>query len=98
MIKNAREMRETTESNDNYKVGFEKAVESVMKAIERASAKGYRETCFNPSAYWYETDNGLRTFMRFDDEVKNEFKKHGYTFKPTGYIGGVWQRTEQICW
>ena len=32
------------------------------------------------------------------DEVKAEFKKHGYIFKPTGYINGVWQDSEDICW
>lgn len=63
-----------------------------------ASKEGKRKTCFNPSVYWYNTEYGTRTFMRFDDEVKEEFKKHGYTFAPTGYIGGVWQITENICW
>lgn len=98
MIKNASELREKTEKNERYSTGYEKAVSSVMRAIEKASEKGYRDTCFNPSAYWYTTEYGTRTFMSFYDEVKEEFLKHGYTFKPTGFIGGVWQRTEQICW
>ena len=98
MIKSASEMREVTTKVGHYEKGYKQAVESVMRAIERASEKGYRKTCFNPSAYWYKTEYGTETFMKFDDEVKEEFKKHGYTFKPTGYIGGVWQLTEDICW
>ena len=98
MIRNASELREITTKNEIYEKGFKQAVESVVKAIERASEKGYRKTCFCPSAYWYTTEEGIRAFMLFDDEVKEEFKKYGYKFKPTGYIGGVWQRTEDICW
>lgn len=84
-MKSASEMREQTLKNENYKIEFETAVNRVMRQIEYASEKGYRSTCFNPSCYWYE-------------DVKELFKKQGYTFKPTGYIGGVWQRTEEICW
>ena len=38
---------------------------------------------------------------RFDDyvdEVKAKFRQAGYVIKPTGYIGGVWQLTEDIMW
>lgn len=98
MIRNASELREVATKNEHYEKGYKQAVESVMRAIERASKKGYRKTCFNPMAYWYTTEIGIRTFMRFDDEVKEEFKKYGYRFEPTGYIGGVLQRTENICW
>lgn len=68
------------------KDGFEKAVQSVVRSIQRASEQGYRKTCFNPS------DN------RYYDAVKKEFLKNGYWFTPTGYIGGVWQRSENINW
>ena len=37
----------------------------------------------------------------FDDyasDIKQKFQCAGYTIKPTGYIGGVWQLTEDICW
>lgn len=41
------------------------------------------------------------TYFRFDDysdEVKKRFIEAGYRIKPTGYIGGVWQLTEDIYW
>lgn len=37
----------------------------------------------------------------FDDysgEIKNKFTNAGYIIKPTGYVNGVWQRSEDICW
>ena len=65
---------------------FEKACIGIMKRIREANAKGYRDTCFTPHP------------VEQYDAVKAEFRKNGYTFKPTGRIGGVWQDSEQICW
>lgn len=78
--------------------GFERAVQAVVRDIEEASAAGRRDCCFNPPAFWYTTKDGVRTFNQYDDAVKKLFLEKGYTFRPTGYIGGVWQRTEHICW
>ena len=58
MIRSANELREVAIKNHHYEVGYKKAVESVMRTIERASENGLRKTCFNPSAYWYETEYG----------------------------------------
>lgn len=32
------------------------------------------------------------------DEIRSKYEKAGYKIKPTGYIAGVWQLTEDICW
>lgn len=32
------------------------------------------------------------------DEVRAKYERAGYRIIPTGYIGGVYQRTEDICW
>lgn len=98
MIKSANEMRKLTIENETYEKGFKRAVEHVIQSIERASKMGFRKTCFCPTSYWYDFEDGTRSYIRFDDEVKAEFKKHGYIFKPTGYINGVWQDSEDICW
>lgn len=34
----------------------------------------------------------------YESEIKTRFQRAGYIIKPTGYIGGVWQRTESIHW
>lgn len=81
-ITKAQEVRASMDTKD-----FEYACDCVMNAIIRASKEGYRDTCFNPpggNKYYYA--------------VKEEFQKHGYTFRPTGSIGGVRQDSEQICW
>lgn len=66
---------------------FDKNVLSVIRDIERAVARGDRKTCFNPP----DGD-------RFYAAVKAAFLKKGYLFAPTGCVGGVWQRTENIHW
>lgn len=38
------------------------------------------------------------SFSSYEDEVRERFRKAGYKIKPTGYIGGVWQLTEDIMW
>lgn len=38
------------------------------------------------------------SFSDYKDEIKKRFEKAGYIIKPTGYIGGVYQRTEDIMW
>lgn len=37
-------------------------------------------------------------FSDYAEEIKKRFINAGYTIKPTGYIGGVLQRTEDIIW
>ena len=37
-------------------------------------------------------------FCDYEEEIKKKFINAGYIIKPTGYIGGVWQRTEDIMW
>ena len=37
-------------------------------------------------------------FDAYSDEIKERFTQAGYRIKPTGYVGGVWQLTEDICW
>lgn len=63
-----------------------KAVTEQMNAIHRAKKAGRSETC------WILDNTDI------EDAVKKMFIKKGYTFRPTGYIGGVWQTTINICW
>ena len=49
----------------------------------------------------WKSDDWTAYEYRFDDyadEIKKRFQKAGYIIKPTGYIGGVWQLTEDIMW
>ena len=88
--------------------------ENLMNRIQERAKNGDRKMCFDASAYYHiESDKVFGTFdkswkpreykfpYRFDDyadEIKVKFRQVGYIIKPTGYIGGVWQLTEDICW
>ena len=64
---------------------FINACNKVIAEIRRARESGKRECLFNPRTDQYAA-------------VKTEFEKKGYTFRPYGYSGGVWQDAEMICW
>ena len=51
--------------------------------------------------YWVQEDkwNARKyNFSDYKDEIKKRFVAAGYKIKPTGYIGGVWQDSEDIMW
>lgn len=88
--------------------------ENLMNKIQKYAKEGRRSMCFDASAYYHiESEKVFGTLnkswnpndwtfkYRFDDyadEVRKKFIQAGYIVKPTGYIGGVWQLTEDICW
>lgn len=81
-IQPAAEARKETAHNEEV----DKAIESVVRDIEKAKEEGKHRTVFCPGGYWLEA------------EVKDAFKRAGYWFEPVGYIGGVRQLDEYICW
>lgn len=68
-----------------------KIIENINRDIKRASEKGLHECYFACSKDSYSE----ATFYK---EVREKFESYGYRIKPTGFIGGVWQRTENIEW
>ena len=88
-IKSASELKQT----DERKKALEYCIKYIMMYIERANEQGKRETCFTPTMGYV---NGK--YIDCEDELKQMFRAKGYGFKPTGIIGGVWQRTENIYW
>ena len=64
---------------------LEKQIQKVVKDINKAKQAGKRRILFNV----------------YDDHepiLKELFQKQGYKFCPTGYCGGVWQRSIDIYW
>ena len=59
-------------------------VYGVYQNVWRGNIKAY-----DPYKYYFDD---------YKEEVKTRFQRAGYIIKPTGYIGGVWQLTEDICW
>ena len=88
--------------------------ENLMNKIQIYAKEGRHKICFDASVYYHtESDKvfGLVDkswkpgawenkyhFDDYADEIREKFRQAGYIIKPTGYIGGVWQLTEDICW
>ena len=73
------------QKTDEHDEELNKHIQKVLKDIERRNAEGLS---YAPFAVDY----------RYEKEVKQLFLAKGYRFEPTGYIGGVWQLTEDIHW
>lgn len=65
----------------------DKLFEMTNERIQRAVSYGRTCCCFP-----VDKDNSHYS------EVRAAYEAKGYKIKPTGYIGGVWQLTEDICW
>lgn len=81
----------TDDMRMSRKEHVDKIIGRVNESIKRAVENGYHECYFNCGKDNYED-------APFYDEVRARFEQSGYTIKPTGYIDGVWQRTENITW
>ena len=77
-------------ANEN---GFnQKLKEEIMKQdrdIKRAAEMGMRRTVFNV----HETVNDF-----LESQMKEYYIALGFSFKPVGCSGGVWQKDIYICW
>lgn len=79
--------------SDDRQKALEYCKKWIMNNIEKANERGLRSTCFTPTVHCV---NGK--YIDCEDELKQIFRAAGYGFKPTGYSGGVWQRTIDITW
>lgn len=81
----------------------------VMGNIQRANKEGRRKTVFYAGCCYWDKDEKKFTYNKgedrpffhwddYKDEVREIFIDAGYKIKPTGYIGGVWQDSEDIMW
>lgn len=82
IIKNAAQVRAETTKSNE----FEAACAKVMADIEKARAEGRYHTLFTPSHY------------HLAEDLKSEFRRHGYEFRPVGMVAGVYQDDQYICW
>lgn len=81
----ADQARQGTARNEEY----EKFVFYLENRIREAMARG------NRSCHFGSIDYEMSEYERL---AKEEFLKRGFHFVPTGYSGGVWQHTQDICW
>lgn len=71
---------------------------NIMQAIEA----GRNRTCLCHTSCYLKEDGTVGGYgdrhVDCEYEIKQWLKSLGYRIEPTGCIGGVWQRTEDICW
>lgn len=84
-------MQITKEMRDSREEKVSRIIERINGDIKRAAKEG-RHECF------FDCSKNSRSQAPFYQEARERFERCGYRIKPTGYIGGVWQRTENIEW
>jgi hypothetical protein len=85
-IPSSASIREEMQQSEEYKNKISKGIQILNRRIALAKEQGLNCTGFVGFDFKYES------------EFKRLYKEKGYWFKPTGYIGGVRQDTEEICW
>ena len=90
----AEEARQNSLDNGRRKA-FEQCQKNTEDSILRAIRNGNNRTCL---AYTVAYDKLSGKYIDCEDDIKTWLKGLGYQIKPTGYSGGVWQTTEDICW
>jgi len=88
----------------NKEVAINECKRRTEAAIMRAVENGRDKTCLEETGCYLKEDGTVGTCSRdgryidCKHEIKAWLKDLGYRIEPTGYIGGVLQRTEDICW
>lgn len=85
MITDASLVKKETIENDTYKKEMTKNINSINNRIKVAKERGSINTCFIADS-------------SYEEDLKKMYRDKGYHFRATGYIGGNWQLTEEICW
>ena len=80
----------TEEMRKNRQKRLDMAIAKQNYAIQWAVECGRDETTVE--CYGTVSDGDLY------EDVKAAFEKAGYKIRPTGYVGGVWQKTMTIYW
>lgn len=94
---NASEARRISNENGRAAI-IQAALEYVEKQIKQAAAKGHTEICYGSKPQY--GGFGFRYKGKYIEvpELRDILMQKGYKFKDTGYICGVYQLTEELCW
>lgn len=80
-------------NNDRDRV-WNDLVERTKKNITEANDRGLNSIVFDGMIL----DIRTRQYFDFEYELEKLLKEHGFRIQNTGYVGGVYQRTKDICW
>lgn len=86
----------------NKDVAINECKRRIEANIRSAIERGQNKTCFTNTGCYLKEDGTIGgcgdRYVDCEYEIKIWLKDLGYRIEPTGYIGGVWQRTKDICW
>lgn len=85
---NAKEMAMIANEN-GFKQELEEEIRKQNQKIRKAAGMGRRQTIFNVHETIYDY---------LEPQLKEYYLARGFSFKPVGYIGDVWQKDIYICW
>lgn len=85
---NAKEMAMIANEN-GFKQELEEEIRKQNQKIRNAAEMGRRQTIFNVHETIYDY---------LESQLKEYYLARGFSFKPVGYNGGVWQKDIYICW
>lgn len=74
------------------------AIKNIEKEIEEACSKGENYIPFGTKEEYGGNSFFINGKFERLPEVREHFLRQGFTFKDTGYIGGVYQHTERLYW
>lgn len=80
-------MKITDEMKERKDKKISQMIDRVNRDIQFAVERKQNSACFafdKSNEYYFE--------------VRAKFESYGYKIVPTGYLNGVWQRTEDITW
>lgn len=83
-------MLEITNEMKNIRAKRIAEIEERVDECIKIAVKNSQTECYFPCDKDYDKD--------VYDEIRSKYENAGYKIKPTGFIGGVWQLTESICW
>lgn len=84
---------EDLKNNDRDRV-WNDLVLRTKKNIQDANNEGLNSIVFIGTIY----DSVTKQYFDFEFELEKLLKEYGFRIQNTGCIGGVWQKTKDICW
>lgn len=81
-------------NNKDRNEAWNNLVEKTKLRIIDANKKGFNHIVLDGSIY----DANTKRYLDFEFELEKLLKEYGFRIQPTGYIGGVYQNTKDICW
>ena len=86
----------------NKDVAIEECKRRTEESIIKAISKGVNKCCLSNTGCYITEDGKVGgckdAYVDCKSEIKSWLNEYGYKIEPTGYVGGVYQDSEDIVW